>query len=59
MGDQDIRDRRFHPMLAAQSFLPRTIKSWNDEIPWDLRTENSIPKFKQKLRIWVKNNVRT
>ena len=51
-------NRRFHSVLATQSFLPRTIKIWNDEIPWDLRTENSISQFKQKLRNWVKNNVK-
>ena len=50
-----IKDnRRFCSNLANESFLPRSIKLWNEKVPGDIRTIVSIIEFKQKLKSWVK-----
>ena len=50
-------DRRFGSTLANQSFVPRTIKLWNEKLPRDLRKVVSIIEFKSKLKSWVMTNV--
>ena len=49
--------RVFKTTLGHQSVLQRTIKIWNDDLPWDIRSETSARMFKQKLRDWVKLTV--
>ena len=54
-----IKDfRRFESSLAQQSFLPRTVKLWNEKLPAEIRSETSINLFKKKLRAWVKKDVK-
>ena len=50
-------DRRFESSLAQNSFIPRTVKLWNEKLPETLRAEISLTTFKEKLKTWVKNNV--
>ena len=50
-------NRRFGSSLASQSFVPRTIKLWNEKLPRDIRKVVSIIEFKSKLKSWVKTNV--
>ena len=50
-----IKDsRRFCSNLANESFLPRSIRLWNEKVPGDIRTIVSTIEFKQKLKSWVK-----
>ena len=52
-----IRDtRNFLPNIGQTSFIPRTINLWND-LPTDIRMENTPKEFSKKLREWVRNNV--
>ena len=54
-----IKDfRRFESTLAQQSFLPRTVKVWNEQLPAEIRSETSIKLFQKKLRVWVKKDVK-
>ena len=54
-----IKDfRRFESTLAQQSCLPRTIKMWNERLPVEIRTETKMKIFKDKLRDWVKKEVK-
>ena len=55
-GIKDVR--RFESTLANQSFLPRTIKLWNEKLPAAIRSEENIKAFKQKLRNWIKTDVK-
>ena len=50
-------DRRFESSLAQSSFIPRTVKLWNEKLPETLRVEKSLTNFQGKLKIWVKNDV--
>ena len=34
--------RKFESTLAQDSFLPRTIKMWNEKLPGDIRSEELI-----------------
>lgn len=56
-GIKDIR--KFESTLANQSFLPRTIKYWNDNIPYEIRKERKLGPFKQKLKCWIRTDVQT
>ena len=54
-----IKDmRRFKSTRANQSFLPRTIKYWNENLPSEIRRETKIDIFKKKLRSWIKTDVK-
>ena len=54
-----IKDyRRFESTLANQSFLPRTIKLWNEKLPAQIRSEASMKKFKHKLKDWAKQDMK-
>ena len=56
---EGIRDSRgFKTLLANKSFLPRTIQMWNEGLPVQIRTEGKISIFKEKLRNWVKENIK-
>ena len=55
-GIKDIR--RFKSTRANQSFLPRTIKYWNENLPSEIRRETKIDIFKKKLRSWIKTDVK-
>ena len=56
---EGIRDfRKFESTLANQSFLPRTIKYWNENIPYEIRKERKMKLFKQKLRSWIGTDVK-
>ena len=49
-----IRDtRRTKSTLGKQSFIPRSIMQWNN-LPMDIRSISSMPKFKSRLKSWVK-----
>ena len=50
--------RRFQSSLALASFLPRTIREWNDDLPMEIRSEKNMKKFKLILKVWIKENVR-
>jgi hypothetical protein len=54
-----IKDtRRFESTLTQDSFLPRTIRMWNEKLPGDIRTEKCANNFKTKLRTWVKQDIK-
>ena len=55
-GIKDLR--RFESTLAQQSFLPRTVKVWNEQLPAEIRSETSMKLFQKKLRVWVKKDVK-
>jgi hypothetical protein len=55
-GIKDVR--MFESTLANQSFLPRTIKLWNEKLPADIMSEETITTFNQKFRNWVKQDVK-
>ena len=42
--------------LTANSFCFRTSREWN-KLPLEIRTELKIGPFKQKLKIWVQQNI--
>ena len=48
--------RQFKSKIGKSAFIPRTVDLWN-EIPMEIRTENSKNKFSNKLREWVKLNI--
>ena len=48
--------RQFKSKIGQSSFIPRTVDLWN-EIPMEIRMENSHKKFSIKLREWVKLNI--
>ena len=50
-------DRRFESSTAQNSFIPRTVKVWNEELPAILRAERSVTEFQVKLKAWVKIEV--
>ena len=50
--------RRFQSSLALASFLPRTIREWNDDLPMEIRSEKNMKKFKLILKVWIKENTR-
>ena len=41
--------------LGKQSFIPRATTEWN-RLPPNIRTTTSIGKFKEKLKMWVKQH---
>ena len=54
-----IKDtRRFESTLAQDSFLPRTIKMWNEKLPVDIRSEECVNILKSKLKTWVKQDIK-
>ena len=54
-----IKDtRRFESTLAQASFLPRTIKMWNEKLPVDIRSEECVNILKSKLKTWVKQDIK-
>ena len=54
-----IKDTRMlEKTTAQQSFIPRTVKIWNERLPAELRTETALKIFKTKLKTWVKENVK-
>ena len=55
-GIREIRG--FKTSLAKKSFLPRAIQMWNEQLPADIRTENSITRFKEKLKKWLRENIK-
>ena len=56
-GIKDVR--RFKSTLANQSFLPRTIKYWNENLPNEIKKERKLKIFKQKLKSWIKLDIRS
>ena len=56
---EGIRDNRhFKTFLAQASFIPRTIKAWNEELPVELRSEKRLERFKVKLKTWITENIK-
>ena len=54
-----IKDtRRFESTIAQDSFIPRTIKMWNENLPGDIRSEECVNSFKTKLRMWFKQDIK-
>ena len=54
-----IRDiRRFETTLAQASFLPRTIKMWNEKLPGNIRSEECLNNFKEKIKTWIKQDIK-
>ena len=52
-----IRETRtFEKDAGISSFIPRTTKRWN-ELPVDMRNSVNLNSFKQKVRLWVRNNI--
>ena len=53
LADNGIRsDRHFTTSIGQTSFIPRSIDLWN-EIPLEIRREESPNLFSQKLKEWV------
>ena len=52
-----IRETRtFEKDAGKSSFIPRTTKRWK-ELLMDIRNSVNLKSFKQKVRLWVRNNV--
>ena len=47
---------RMKSKIGKQSFITRATTEWN-RLPPDIRTASSLRIFKEKLRIWVKQNL--
>ena len=52
----EIPLRNYKFATTESSFIPRSIKTWNN-IPPDLRLEPNVQTFKSKLNVWVKDNI--
>ena len=49
-------NRRFKTLIGQSSFITRTINQWND-LPTEIKMENTYSTFSSKLREWVKTNI--
>ena len=48
--------RYFKTSTALRSFIPRAIKDWNI-LPLEIREIESTEKFKQRLKIYIRENI--
>ena len=56
---EGIKDsRNFKSSLAQASFIPRTIKTWNEDLPIELRSDSTLERFKFNLKTWIKGNIK-
>ena len=55
-GIKDMRN--FGSTLAQASFLPRSIKIWNEQLPASIRSEESLDEFKEKLKTWITKDIK-
>ena len=51
-----IRPTSHQLKLTGEGFLEKAVRLWN-LLPIDLRREQSKPKFKMKLKLWIPGNV--
>ena len=56
LPDNKLQTHRGQKLITEQSWRQSSVKWWN-ELPSNLRNEVRMKQFKNRLRIWVKDNI--